>query len=486
MADPDLVYAFPAGFRRLAADADLSQYDLGVLERDAVVVDHKNAQLVRVQISLVRLNALPVRLSERHRHREDRAFALLALHFDVTVHQLHNALGDGHAEAGASVSACGRGVLLAEGFKDMRQVFLAHADAGVADHEFQRRLPVKMRPLLDHKTYRAPFGRELDGIAQDVDQHLLELHDVADIIIIDAARDPAVVAQTFVPALAADHGVDLLKALGKGELLLLDRHAPGFDAAHIQNVVDDPQQMLRGGADLLQVFLHLVAGRGIVHGDVVQTDDGVHRRADLMAHVGEERGFRTVGMLRRSERVLQRLSAFGQLRLLDLFPGDSLFQTSAVLLLLILRHKAVKEAGSQHIAHGIKRQQWIEDLNGDTKSHGDPKQSDRQMPVPDRAFRLGGDPQRIDGRQKKQQDLYRERHIPRGTGIIRTGRIKPEQNGPKEIEDHDHRFKAQEKLPRPGEEGRESVFLSEVRDHISRPEHDRRGHREKMQRGIGV
>ena len=70
-------------------------------------------------------------------------------------------------------------------------------------------------------------------------------------------------------ALIADHRIDLLQRFGKRELFLLNGHSPGFDAAHVQNIIYDAHQMLGGGSDLAQIFFYLITGRRIIHGDVI-------------------------------------------------------------------------------------------------------------------------------------------------------------------------------------------------------------------------
>ena len=163
------------------------------------------------------------------------------------------------------------------------------------------------RSLFDHKSHAPALRRELYGVAEDVYHHLLKLHRVADIVIVNPAARDAFVPQPLVLALAAHDGIDLFQALGKGELLGLDDHPSGFDARHVQNVVDDSKQMLGGGADLCQIFLDLVRSGRLVHGDVVQSDDRVHGRADLMAHVGQECGLGPVGLFRRRQRFPQNV-----------------------------------------------------------------------------------------------------------------------------------------------------------------------------------
>ena len=107
MAELYLFDALKAGLRGVAGDADLPQYDLGVLQRNRIVVYHKHAHLPRVQVAVVDGAALSGGLAQRDGHGERRALALLALHFDMAVHQLHNALGDRHAQSGAAVAAGG-------------------------------------------------------------------------------------------------------------------------------------------------------------------------------------------------------------------------------------------------------------------------------------------------------------------------------------------------------------------------------------------
>ena len=71
----------------------------------------------------------------------------------------------------------------------------------------------------------------------------------------------AVVGQALVPALPADDGVDVLEQIGEGELIVPDDHPAAFDPAHIQDVVDDPQQMLCRNTDLFQIFPDLIEDR---------------------------------------------------------------------------------------------------------------------------------------------------------------------------------------------------------------------------------
>ena len=486
MADADLVDTLPAGLRRLAADAHLAQDDLRVLEGDAVVVDHQHAQLSRVQLAALGLRVFPVRLAQGDGDGEGAALPLLALHLNVPVHQLYHALRDGHAQTRAAVAAGGGGVLLAEGVKDVGQVLFAHADAGIPDDEPEGGHVVVAGPLLDQKPHGAALRREFHGVAQDVDHHLLELHGVADVGFVDRALDLAVVLQALVPALADDDGVDLLQGLGEGELLLPDGHAPGLDAAHVQDVVDDPQQVVGGGADLFQILLDPVAGAGVVHGDVVEPDDGVHGGADLVAHVGEKGRLGLVGLLGGGQRVPQGLPALRQLLLLLLLPLQGALQLQAVLLLFVLHHEAVQHAGAQHVAHGVVGHQGIEDLDGDQGDHGDAEQADGQMPLLFCPLRPGGDGQGIGRGQQEHEDLNGEGQIPGQARMVGPVGVEAEKDGGEEIhQDHDD-LKDEEGAADIEQELPEDVLALQIGDDVLRPQHHRRGHGRKVHRRVRV
>ena len=92
----------------------------------------------------------------------------------------------------------------------------------------------------------------------------------------------------------------------------------GFHLGHVEDAVDDRQQMLAGIVDQLRIFL---AARGVdhhrlfVHDHLGETDDGVQRRAQLVAHGGQESGLGGIRLLGGGARQFERL-------LLDLAVGD--------------------------------------------------------------------------------------------------------------------------------------------------------------------
>ena len=140
-----------------------------------------------------------------------------------------------------------------------------------------------------HRQHHAPRRvRKLDRVRQNVDQHLLELHVVADVEITDTADHPAFIVQSLFLTLRHDHGVDLLQHIAERKRFLTDHQSTRLDPAHIQNIVDEAQKMMGAFADLFQVLPGFGRNRFILQSQTVQSNNRVHRSTDLMAHVGQE------------------------------------------------------------------------------------------------------------------------------------------------------------------------------------------------------
>ncbi|MCX7161600.1 MAG: hypothetical protein NT083_00925 [Rhodocyclales bacterium] len=147
-----------------------------------------------------------------------------------------------------------------------------------------------------HDVDFAVFG-ELDGIVGIVDQHLAEPQRVADDIHRNVAGDVEDQFQPLLPGFFADHADHAGQGGFQFEVGLLDGELAGLDLGNVENVVDDAQQMLARELDLLDVFA--LVGRHCGHQHQVRhADDAVHRRADFVAHVGEEVGLHARGFLR--------------------------------------------------------------------------------------------------------------------------------------------------------------------------------------------
>src|SRR5258708_1386955 len=93
--------------------------------------------------------------------------------------------------------------------------------------------------------------------------------------------------QAFGLRLESEHISRLINQVAHRERNALQAQLAGLDLGKIKNVVDYVQQAFRRTAKCLDVFLGLLR-RFRAESEVCHTQDSVHRRADLMAHVGEE------------------------------------------------------------------------------------------------------------------------------------------------------------------------------------------------------
>ena len=75
--------------------------------------------------------------------------------------------------------------------------------------------------------------------------------------------------------------------------------------------------------DLFQAVPGLLRHTGVVESDAVQTDDGVHRRPDLMAHIGQERRLRLIGFFCLSQSLVECLVPIQCFPGLFIYVGES-------------------------------------------------------------------------------------------------------------------------------------------------------------------
>ena len=139
----------------------------------------------------------------------------------------------------------------------------------------------------------AVFG-ELHRITGKVDQNLANAQGVATQ---DGRNDGVNVIHQFQPfalGFVVDQVADLGEDLVDFEVGLLNAHLAGFNLRNIKNVVDDAEQMLRGICHLFELLGLLGIDFGAAQ-QVRHADDGVHRRANFMAHVGQEGALGAVG-----------------------------------------------------------------------------------------------------------------------------------------------------------------------------------------------
>ena len=165
----------------------------------------------------------------------------------------------------------------------------AHADARVADLKAQPQSVVATRRHFDGDDNLADGG-ELDRVAGQIEQNLAESQRIADQAVGGLGSLRQQNFQAFFLGLEADDIEQIGHDLAQIELDVLQRQLARLDLRKIENVVEDAEQGARRGVQFLQVIALLRRQFGMQH-KLRQTDDGVHRRANLMAHIGEKVAF---------------------------------------------------------------------------------------------------------------------------------------------------------------------------------------------------
>ena len=119
------------------------------------------------------------------------------------------------------------------------------------------------------------------------------------------------------PAIDAHRvGHDLLDV----DLLEIQFDAAGLDLGHVENIVDDIEQELAAAFDVAAVFVVFRRAERAEHArfhDLGKSDDGIERRAQFVAHAGEERRFGPVGLLGACLLLGASVGEFGELVGLD-------------------------------------------------------------------------------------------------------------------------------------------------------------------------
>ena len=300
---------------RIGGDAERQELAHQHLAIDGMVVDHQHRTAGRRwqghrRVALGRKRRqVDQRRIGRRRHQverdgEGRAGAGRALDRDVPAHELRQAADDRQAEASAAVASRGRAVGLGERLEEPRLLRLAHADAGVADRQDDTGAAFAQRLGAGADHGAAALG-ELQRIAQQVEQDLAHPGRIADQRVGRAGRRGGHQRQALALGLRAQRGDDAVDQAGQRERRFLELEPAGLDLGEIEQIVDDPQQRLRGLAHGGQrAPLALAQALGLQH--LHHAQHAVHRRPDLVAHRGEEGRLRLVGRLCLGARLLGR------------------------------------------------------------------------------------------------------------------------------------------------------------------------------------
>ena len=127
----------------------------------------------------------------------------------------------------------------------MLDEFFAHADAGILDGEFKGGIACgRTRLLCDPHSDDSACSSVFDGIAEQVQEHLVQTQPVAVDFLVDDVHGIDVQLQLFGADVGQDDVAQAVQDVRQAVFLLVQVHLAAFDAAHVQDIVDQAQQMI--------------------------------------------------------------------------------------------------------------------------------------------------------------------------------------------------------------------------------------------------
>jgi hypothetical protein len=198
-------------------------------------------------------------------------------------HQIAQPLDDGKSEPRAAEAPRDRGVGLGKGGEQSCLHIARNADAGIAHDEAKRRVLCGDRDRTNAQLDPAAV-RELDRVGQQVGQDLVEARRIAFEGGGQIARCVDLEGDCLGLRVHGHHIGQLLQQAGQLECPVLDDQLARLDLRQVQHVVENQQERLAGELDLREQGRLLVVERRLPQQEG-QSDDRVHRRADLVAHV---------------------------------------------------------------------------------------------------------------------------------------------------------------------------------------------------------
>ncbi|AEK63410.1 hypothetical protein CFU_3586 [Collimonas fungivorans Ter331] len=313
---PDL-QRFPAVFRRFDVMPEVLQLLAQHQAVGDIVVSHQYAQAAQLGRYRRRLQLRRVeRLDSGHGKLDQdlRPHSQLALQRDVAAHHLRQPAADGQPEAGAVFGRTRtRSASLDKRREQLGLFILRDAGAGIADLQLQRQAAVLFLLHIEADGDLA-FLRELDGVADQVGQDLLEAHRVDQHLDAGIGVDESAQGQALLPRQAVEHTRHGFHQLAQVGAFRHQLQLAGFDLGDVEDVADQAQQGLGGIVGDLDRRPVPQAVLAALEHQLQHADDGVHRGPYFVAHGGQESRFGAAGFIRFFLGQLQRadqLFAFG-------------------------------------------------------------------------------------------------------------------------------------------------------------------------------
>ena len=230
-----------------------------------------------------------------------------------SAHHVDDILRDGHAQSSTLNLADGGSTLPLKGLEYFFGKFLAHADTGVLHTNFIFSPALRCPGKLSYPDRnRTAGGGKLNGIGQQIQQHLIQPGLVAEYILVGHIHHIHIQLQLLGVNLTADDGFDVMQDIRQVGLRFLQIDFSALDPAHVQHIVNQAKQVLAGRQNFGQVVFHFLPVVNVGYRQRRETDDCVHRRADIMGHVGKEGALCFIRFLRHMEGLLRQMPGIFQ------------------------------------------------------------------------------------------------------------------------------------------------------------------------------
>ncbi|MNM69013.1 hypothetical protein D3C81_805940 [compost metagenome] len=209
------------------------------------------------------------------------------------LHQFGQRAADHQPQAGAL--ACPRAVGMSEGVEQPGLVFGADTNAAVAHAQLDLQVAVAVGQRQGQAGMHFTALGELDGVADQVGEHLLESQGVCQ----DPGRrgwQRAVQVQAFDSRIAFEYPQRVAHQFDQVGRYRLQGHVPGLDARDVEDVADQLQQADGRIVGSLQCLGIAAAGAAVLQGQFQQADHRIHRGTDFMAHGCQESALGLAGL----------------------------------------------------------------------------------------------------------------------------------------------------------------------------------------------
>ncbi|MND68543.1 hypothetical protein D3C80_599970 [compost metagenome] len=278
-----------------------------------MVLDHQHVQMITVlDIRIDGLDgfrAAPLDHLALDRQGEGRALAQTRGHGDVAAHDVRHALGDGQTQACAAELAR-RGVIdLGKGLEKAFQIVARNARPAVLDRELEADPPIRNPPTA-HSVADLALVSELDRVRQQILHHLADPQRIAAHDRRQFTLKGRHQSQPLGFGLGLERPGDPAMQVVHLHIDHIETHLAGFDLGHVEDVVQQAQQIVARVADNRQIFALGPFQPGRAQ-QLRRAQHPVHRRAQFMRNDPKEAGLGLVGRVRLVARRLQFLDQMG-------------------------------------------------------------------------------------------------------------------------------------------------------------------------------